>query len=212
MAALRRQEFRQVSADESLAFVAAKSLVKDLDELEAGLDGRFRAAVSMRPVINWHSFVGTTDGPMWYDQFQKKPWEDPLEYAARSPLHYVANVKTPTMVMTGAFDGEKFGALGLLGGMEGKTHKMGILRKGKAIPQRSAPRAIAFAISSPLRIPPVAMRGKSSLASRMPLGLRHLHAAGPGYADGFQILGSEDCGMAADPRANPAAGDQGGES
>ena len=55
----------------------------------------------MRPVINWHSFVGTTDGPNWYYQFDKYPWEDPMQYAVRSPLHYVANVKTPTMVMTG---------------------------------------------------------------------------------------------------------------
>lgn len=69
-----------------------------------GHTGRFRAAVSMRPVIDWHSFVGTTDGAMWYDQFKKRPWEDPLEYAVRSPLHYVANVTTPTMVMTGEAD------------------------------------------------------------------------------------------------------------
>ena len=65
---------------------------------------KFRAAVSMRPVINWHSFVGTTDGSSWYRQFKKYPWEDPLEYALRSPLHYVGNVKTPTMVMTGEAD------------------------------------------------------------------------------------------------------------
>jgi len=69
-----------------------------------GHTDRFRAAVSMRPVINWHSFVGNTDGASWYDQFQKKPWEDPMEYAVRSPLHYVGNVKTPTMVMTGEAD------------------------------------------------------------------------------------------------------------
>jgi dipeptidyl aminopeptidase/acylaminoacyl peptidase len=69
-----------------------------------GHTDRFTAAVSMRPVINWHSFVGTTDGPNWYNQFQKYPWEDPMEYALRSPLHYVANVKTPTMVMTGEAD------------------------------------------------------------------------------------------------------------
>jgi dipeptidyl aminopeptidase/acylaminoacyl peptidase len=65
---------------------------------------KFRAAVSMRPVINWHSFVGTTDGSSWYRQFKKYPWEDPMEYALRSPLHYVENVKTPTMVMTGEAD------------------------------------------------------------------------------------------------------------
>jgi dipeptidyl aminopeptidase/acylaminoacyl peptidase len=65
---------------------------------------KFRAAVSMRPVIDWHSFVGTTDGSSWYRQFKKFPWEDPMEYALRSPLHYVGNVKTPTMVMTGEAD------------------------------------------------------------------------------------------------------------
>ena len=69
-----------------------------------GHTDRFRAAVSMRPVINWHSFVGTTDGINWYNQFRKYPWEDPMEYAVRSPLHYVANVTTPTMVMTGEAD------------------------------------------------------------------------------------------------------------
>jgi dipeptidyl aminopeptidase/acylaminoacyl peptidase len=69
-----------------------------------GKTDRFRAAVSMRPVINWHSFVGTTDGASWYRQFEKYPWEDPMEYAVRSPLHYVANVTTPTMLMTGTAD------------------------------------------------------------------------------------------------------------
>jgi dipeptidyl aminopeptidase/acylaminoacyl peptidase len=69
-----------------------------------GHTNRFRAAVSMRPVINWHSFVGTTDGSDWYEQFKKYPWEDPKEYAVRSPLNYVANVQTPTMVMTGEAD------------------------------------------------------------------------------------------------------------
>lgn len=69
-----------------------------------GHTNHFRAAVSMRPVINWHSFVGTTDGHMWYRQFKKYPWEDPVEYALRSPLNYVANVTTPTMVMTGEAD------------------------------------------------------------------------------------------------------------
>jgi len=69
-----------------------------------GHTDRFKAAVSMRPVINWHSFVGTTDGSDWYRQFRKYPWEDPMEYAVRSPLHYVGNVTTPTMVMTGEAD------------------------------------------------------------------------------------------------------------
>jgi dipeptidyl aminopeptidase/acylaminoacyl peptidase len=69
-----------------------------------GHTNRFRAAVSMRPVIDWGSFVGTTDGTGWYRQFRKYPWEDPMEYAVRSPLHYVGNVTTPTMLMTGEAD------------------------------------------------------------------------------------------------------------
>jgi len=69
-----------------------------------GHTDRFRAAVSMRPVINWHSFVGTTDGTSWYRQFEKYPWEDPSDYFKRSPLSYVGNVTTPTMLMTGTAD------------------------------------------------------------------------------------------------------------
>jgi dipeptidyl aminopeptidase/acylaminoacyl peptidase len=69
-----------------------------------GHTNRFRAAGSMRPVINWHSFVGNTDSANWYDQFKKFPWEDPMEYARTSPLTYVGNVTTPTLVMTGEAD------------------------------------------------------------------------------------------------------------
>ena len=69
-----------------------------------GHTDRFRAAVSMRPIINWHSFVGTSDVLHWYYWFEKRPWEDPVSHALRSPLHYVANVTTPTMVMTGESD------------------------------------------------------------------------------------------------------------
>ena len=38
--------------------------------------------------------------------------------------------------------------------------------------------------------------------------IRHLHAAGADYADGFQVLGSEDCTIAPDTRADSAARDQ----
>ena len=69
-----------------------------------GHTDRFAAAASMRPVINWHSFVGTTDGASWYDQFRRFPWEDPLEYSLRSPLSYVGHVTTPVMIMTGESD------------------------------------------------------------------------------------------------------------
>ena len=90
--------------DDKNLFVCGGSGGGVLTAWVVGHTDRFAAAVSMRPVINWHSFVGTTDGASWYEQFQKYPWEDPMEYAVRSPLHYVGNVKTPTMVMTGEAD------------------------------------------------------------------------------------------------------------
>jgi dipeptidyl aminopeptidase/acylaminoacyl peptidase len=69
-----------------------------------GSTDRFKAAVSMFPVIDWISFVGTTDGPYWYTNFKKLPWEDVSEHWQRSPLRLVGNVKTPTMLITGELD------------------------------------------------------------------------------------------------------------
>ena len=69
-----------------------------------GHTDRFAAASSNCPVINWLSFVGTTDGIGWYRNFDNMPWEDAGEYLQRSPLMYVGNVTTPTMLMTGVND------------------------------------------------------------------------------------------------------------
>jgi dipeptidyl aminopeptidase/acylaminoacyl peptidase len=69
-----------------------------------GHTDRFAAASANCPVIDWLSFVGTTDGASWYYNFEKLPWEDPSEHIRRSPLTYVGNVKTPTMLMTGVKD------------------------------------------------------------------------------------------------------------
>jgi len=69
-----------------------------------GHTNRFAAASANCPVTDWLSFVGTTDGASWYRNFAKLPWEDPTEHLQRSPLMYVGNVKTPTMLMTGVKD------------------------------------------------------------------------------------------------------------
>ncbi|CAN5523569.1 S9 family peptidase [soil metagenome] len=69
-----------------------------------GKTDRFAAAAANCPVTDWLSFVGTTDGASWYYNFEKLPWEDPSEHLRRSPLTYVGNVKTPTMLMTGVND------------------------------------------------------------------------------------------------------------
>ena len=69
-----------------------------------GHTDRFAAAASLCPVINWMSFVGQTDGSGWYQTFDKPFWEDPSEHLRRSPIMYVGNVKTPTILMTGILD------------------------------------------------------------------------------------------------------------
>jgi dipeptidyl aminopeptidase/acylaminoacyl peptidase len=71
-----------------------------------GKTDRFRAAVVQKPVINWTSFVLTADhyNFFWKYWFPGYPWERPEEYARRSPLSLVGNVKTPTMVLTGEED------------------------------------------------------------------------------------------------------------
>jgi dipeptidyl aminopeptidase/acylaminoacyl peptidase len=73
-----------------------------------GKTDRFRAAVSVKPVINWISFSLTSDGyPSYYQYWLPGPvWEEGnLEhYWRRSPLSLVGNVTTPTMLMTGEDD------------------------------------------------------------------------------------------------------------
>jgi len=90
--------------DERNMFVCGGSGGGLLTAWIVGQTNRFAAAVAMRPVIDWVSFVGVTDSGGWYRQFQKFPWEDPTDHLKRSPLTYVGNVTTPTMVMTGEAD------------------------------------------------------------------------------------------------------------
>jgi acylaminoacyl-peptidase len=67
---------------------------------------RFRAAVTVYPVINWYSFVLTADIGAWIHKywFPGLPWDNVEHYEKRSLLSVVKNVKTPTMVLTGESD------------------------------------------------------------------------------------------------------------
>ncbi|MCU1241863.1 MAG: putative peptidase [Candidatus Acidoferrum typicum] len=66
---------------------------------------RFRAAAALYPVINWYSFVLTSDIPFtakyW---FPGNPWDNTEQYMKRSLTDEVAKIKTPTLVMTGEED------------------------------------------------------------------------------------------------------------
>ncbi len=90
--------------DEQNMFVYGCSGGGVLTSWVVGHTNRFAAASANCPVTNWLSFVGTTDGASWYRNFEKFPWDDPSEHLRRSPLMYVGNVTTPTMLMTGEGD------------------------------------------------------------------------------------------------------------
>jgi dipeptidyl aminopeptidase/acylaminoacyl peptidase len=66
---------------------------------------RFAAAAVRCPVINWMSFAGNTDIPLFtYNWFAKPFWEDPEPWLKQSSLMHVGKVKTPVLLMTGVLD------------------------------------------------------------------------------------------------------------
>ena len=66
---------------------------------------RFKAAVSQRDISDWSSFWYTADftlfTPTW---FRKAPFEDPADFARRSPITHVAKIQTPLMFILGDED------------------------------------------------------------------------------------------------------------
>ena len=92
--------------DENNLFVTGGSGGGVLTSWIIGKTDRFSAAVVAKPVINWYSFVLYADniGYFYKYWFEDLPWIDPESYLKRSPISYVGNVKTPTMVLTGEKD------------------------------------------------------------------------------------------------------------
>jgi dipeptidyl aminopeptidase/acylaminoacyl peptidase len=66
---------------------------------------RFAAGVAQRDISDWASWWYTADlvlfRPSW---FQAPPFENPSEYARRSPITYVQNITTPMMFLVGDED------------------------------------------------------------------------------------------------------------
>lgn len=92
--------------DEKKLYVTGGSGGGVLTSWIVGHTDRFRAAVVVKPVINWTSFVLTADATNFFYRywFEAPPWEAQASYWKRSPLAYVGNVKTPTMVISGELD------------------------------------------------------------------------------------------------------------
>jgi len=96
----------QGNVDTNNLFVTGGSGGGVLTAWIVGKTDRFRAAVVAKPVINWSSFVLTSDANNFFYKywFGAQPWEQPEQYWKRSPLSLVGNVKTPTMLLTGEAD------------------------------------------------------------------------------------------------------------
>jgi dipeptidyl aminopeptidase/acylaminoacyl peptidase len=61
---------------------------------------RFRAAQTDRMISNWFSWYGTSDAQGLTEfEFYGKPWDNPELYWDLSPIKYVGNVTTPTLIV-----------------------------------------------------------------------------------------------------------------
>lgn len=71
-----------------------------------GKNNRFKAAVVVKPVMNWISKTLVADNYFGYanSRYPGQPWENFETYWKFSPISLVGNVETPTMVMVGMDD------------------------------------------------------------------------------------------------------------
>jgi len=68
---------------------------------------RFHAAAPSAGISDWLSYVGEADISNWViPYFGVSIYDDPAVYARTAPMTYVKNVKTPTLLLVGADDGE----------------------------------------------------------------------------------------------------------
>ncbi len=68
---------------------------------------RFAAAVAGAGLSDWLSYYGVNDIDEWMIPFfGASVYDDPAVYAKSDPMHFVKNVKTPTLILVGDRDGE----------------------------------------------------------------------------------------------------------
>jgi dipeptidyl aminopeptidase/acylaminoacyl peptidase len=68
---------------------------------------RFRAAVAGAGVANWQSYYGQNLIDQWMIPFfGSSVYDDPAVYERSSPIHYIKNVKAPTLIIVGERDAE----------------------------------------------------------------------------------------------------------
>jgi len=68
---------------------------------------RFRAAVSGAGLSDFQSYYGQNDIDAWLiPYFGASVYDDPAVYARSSPITFIKNVRTPTLILVGERDGE----------------------------------------------------------------------------------------------------------
>jgi dipeptidyl aminopeptidase/acylaminoacyl peptidase len=68
---------------------------------------RFRAAVAGAGLANWQSYYGENKIDKWMiPYFGASVYDDPAVYAKSSPITFIKNAKTPTLILVGDSDGE----------------------------------------------------------------------------------------------------------
>jgi dipeptidyl aminopeptidase/acylaminoacyl peptidase len=68
---------------------------------------RFRAAVAGAGLANWQSYYGENGIDQWMiPYFGASVYDNPAVYAKSSPINFIKNVKTPTLILVGDRDGE----------------------------------------------------------------------------------------------------------
>jgi dipeptidyl aminopeptidase/acylaminoacyl peptidase len=68
---------------------------------------RFRAAFAGAGIANWQSYYGENAIDQWMiPYFGASVYDDPAVYAKSSPINFIKNVTTPTLVAVGERDGE----------------------------------------------------------------------------------------------------------
>jgi dipeptidyl aminopeptidase/acylaminoacyl peptidase len=67
----------------------------------------FHAAVAGAGLSNWQSYYGENEIDQWMvPYFGASVYDDPAAYGRSSPINFVKNVKTPTLMLVGELDGE----------------------------------------------------------------------------------------------------------
>ena len=68
---------------------------------------RFKAAMAGAGIANYQSYYGENKIDQWMIPFfGKSVYDDPEIYARSSPINFIKNVKTPTLIIVGDSDGE----------------------------------------------------------------------------------------------------------